>query len=197
MLFPTTILIFRETKGAADSYKIGTIKTTPAVTSFEECIQEDCERSQQRAMLAKGPLAVYIDGDGNSAGNSMFQHYKSGVIEMPCVKINHVVVLLGIDNDEQGNTSSEPIPGDPPGVKTDTFAYDPDLPIKLALWKTSPFYILCRKTRLPFLLLLNLPASRFTANAISKDKLKRSVVILLLSQTSRRCLDTTLENSNL
>jgi hypothetical protein len=53
-------------------------------------------------MLSKGPLINYIDGDGNSQGNSMFQHYTSGVIEMPCEKINHAVSMIGLDTDALG-----------------------------------------------------------------------------------------------
>ncbi len=88
----------------AETCRIGTgsIKTTNIVTGYDECVYGNCPQAQQRTMLAKGPLSIYIDGDGKSAGNSIFQHYKGGVLEMPCIQVNHAVVLTGVDSDDKG-----------------------------------------------------------------------------------------------
>jgi len=75
------------------------------IDGFEECPLGKCTKETQRALLAKGPIVVYIDGDGRNSpteGNSIFQHYSEGILDIPCVKYNHGVVLVGIDSDFNG-----------------------------------------------------------------------------------------------
>ncbi len=72
------------------------------ITGFESCPRGKCTRSQQRALLAKGPLIVVVDADGATDATKVFQHYKSGIIETSCKAFNHGVVLTGVDSDEKG-----------------------------------------------------------------------------------------------
>ena len=88
--------------GQRDSCKASSVTMNKVVSGYEECRYKRCEKSTQRQMLSKGPIIVYIDGDGRSEGNSIFQHYKSGVLEMPCITINHAVNMIGVDSDVKG-----------------------------------------------------------------------------------------------
>jgi len=78
------------------------VKLNKIVTGFESCPWGKCTRSQQRALLTKGPLIVVVDADGDTKSSSVFQHYKSGIIVTSCDKPNHGVVLTGIDIDNKG-----------------------------------------------------------------------------------------------
>ena len=76
------------------------------VESYENCPNLKCPKTQFLGLLQKGPIVVSMDGDGRSnptQGNSMFQHYIGGVIDMPCIKRNHAVVMTGIDRDDKGD----------------------------------------------------------------------------------------------
>lgn len=88
--------------GESDTCKDDAVTQNQVVTSYEVCPYKRCARSEQRKLLSKGPLIVYIDGDGDTSASSIFQHYKSGVLDMPCDKINHAVVLTGYNTDEKG-----------------------------------------------------------------------------------------------
>lgn len=72
------------------------------VEDYSECPKNNCSLTQHRSLLSQGSIVVSIDGDGNSNGSSIFQHYTGGILDMPCSYANHAVILVGVDSDSTG-----------------------------------------------------------------------------------------------
>jgi len=68
----------------------------------EVCPYNECSKTQHRSLLSQGPITVSMDGDGNTNGSSIFQHYKEGILDMPCSQSNHAVLLVGVNTDSLG-----------------------------------------------------------------------------------------------
>lgn len=90
------------TTGKADTCKAASLKLNGVVLGFDTCSYGRCTRDKQRALLARGPLIVYVDADGSTGATKIFQHYKSGILAITCSQINHAIVLTGFDKDEKG-----------------------------------------------------------------------------------------------
>lgn len=72
--------------------------------AFQSCNYNRCDKVLWRSLLAKGPIVVVMDADGDSVQNQLFRFYSGGIIEsdMTCDGANHAVVAVGVDSDEKG-----------------------------------------------------------------------------------------------
>ena len=60
------------------------------VKDFDNC--DECTKQEYFSLLAQGPIAVGVDGEGNG----FFQHYTGGIIdEYICGEVDHAVVVFG------------------------------------------------------------------------------------------------------
>jgi C1A family cysteine protease len=74
------------------------------VAGYESCNYRSCEITKWKSMLAKGPMVVIMDADGDSVENKIFRFYSEGIIEsdMTCDGVNHAVIAVGVDSDAKG-----------------------------------------------------------------------------------------------
>jgi len=86
----------------AETCTASTKTMNKVVDTYFECPYQNCSKTQHRNLLNQGPIVVAIDGDGNSEGSSIFQHYTGGILDMPCSYVNHAVLLVGVDSDSSG-----------------------------------------------------------------------------------------------
>jgi len=100
-------------------------------------------------LLVKGPIVTYFDGDGGSEGAKIFANYKGYAVEdLPCKKVTHAVVLIGIDSDDKGGYLIGRNSWGLTGVRTKTDALEEDLLTTHALWKIGAF---CPKRSKPLI----------------------------------------------
>jgi xylem cysteine proteinase len=89
--------------GKKDTCKASSFERNRIVESIEECPYPTCTKTQLNSMLQKGPLVVYIDGDGESEAATIFQHYTGGILEnLDCKEVNHALIMVGKDYDSVG-----------------------------------------------------------------------------------------------
>jgi C1A family cysteine protease len=69
------------------------------LSGTETTSSKTCSRAVVQGMLAKGPIVVGIDGEGNG----VFKSYKTGILDMTCSTANHAVILTGLDTDGSRN----------------------------------------------------------------------------------------------
>jgi len=89
----------------AGTCKSSSVTLNKVLAGYEICPFRKCTRAKHRALLAKGPITVALDADGRDSSNdaySIFQNYKSGVLDYACKEENHAVVMVGVDYDING-----------------------------------------------------------------------------------------------